>query len=291
MTTIPAGLRRRYLLSAVVGALATGTLAVLVGNALGAAVATRWVAVAALAVAYTLWALGRSLDANHPPVADDVTTTSADEAGTTSAGDGETTVGATAVHGTLGVANGVTLARGWLYAWVAGCLLVAPPTGTAWVWAPALAYGGGAALDWVDGRVAITVGRRSVLGERLDLAFDTMGFLVAPVAAVAWGALPAWYLSISGARYLFKFGCWLRERRGRPVGDLPESTVRRPLAGLQMTVVAFALVPLTPVAVVWPVATTAMVPSLGVFARDYLAVTGRFGKANANETADPPSGT
>jgi len=278
MTAIPASLRRRYLLTALLSALATGTLAALVGNALGAGVATRWVPVAALAVAYTLWALGRSLDANHPPADHD-------------AGGAGTRTGATVVHGTIGVANGVTLARGWLYAWVAGCLLVAPPTETAWAWAPALAYGGGAALDWVDGRVASTVGRRSVLGERLDLAFDTMGFLVAPLVAVAWGALPVWYLSIAAARYLFKLGCWLRERRGLPVGDLPASVVRRPLAGLQMAVIAVALLPPTPGAVVWPVATAAMVPSLAVFARDYLAVTGGFGEPNANETADPPSET
>jgi len=276
MTTAPASLRRRYLLVALVGALATAALAALVGTALGVGVATRWLPLAALAVAYTLWALERDLDANHPPTADP---------GAGSRPDGRV------VYGTIGVANGVTLARGWLYAWVAGCLLVAPPTGTAWAWAPALAYGGGAALDWVDGRVASTIGRRTVLGERLDLAFDTMGFLVAPVVAVAWGALPAWYLSISAARYLFKFGCWLRARRDRPVGDLPASAVRRPLAGLQMAVIAFALLPATPRAVVWPVATAAMVPSLAVFARDYLSVTGWFGKPNANETADPPSET
>jgi CDP-diacylglycerol--glycerol-3-phosphate 3-phosphatidyltransferase len=276
MTTIPTALRRRYVVTALLGVLATGSVAVLAGKALGAAVASRWLPLAALVVAYTLWALGRSLDANHPPAAEP--------------SDG-TRIDGTAVRATLGVANGVTLTRGWLYAWVAGCLLVAPPNGTAWAWAPALAYGGGAALDWVDGRVAQTFGRRSVLGERLDLAFDTMGFLVAPVVAVAWGALPVWYLSISAARYLFKSGCWLRERRGRPVGDLPESAVRRPLAGLQMAVVAFALVPLTPASIVWPIATAAMLPSLAVFARDYLVVTGWFAKPNANETADPSSET
>lgn len=269
MTRIPTALRRRFWGTTAVGAFATGALALAVADALGAATASRWLAVAAAAVAYTLWQLRHSLDANHPP--------SARPEGS--------------IHETLGLANGVTLARGWLYAWVAGGLLVAPPTDTVWLWAPAVAYGGGAVLDYLDGSVADTVGRRTVLGERLDLAFDTLGFLVAPLVAVAWGALPVWYLSISAARYLFRLGTWLRERRGEPVGELPESSVRRPLAGLQMAVIAVALLPATPRAVVWPIATVAMLPSLAVFARDYVVVTGWFAEPNAKEKADRRSET
>jgi len=264
MTTIPTPLRRRFWTTAAAGAVATAAVALAVADALGADTAARWLPVAAATVAYTLWQLRGSLDANHPPDAD----------------------AEASVHDALGLANGVTLARGWLYAWVAGCLLVAPPADTAWLWAPAAAYGGGAVLDSLDGTVARTVGRPTALGERLDLAFDTLGFLVAPLVAVAWGALPVWYLAVSAARYLFKLGTWRRERRGLPVGELPESTVRRPLAGLQMAVIAFALAPATPKSVVWPVATAAMLPSLVVFARDYAAVTGWFAEPNPKEKAD-----
>nr|WP_227132885.1 CDP-alcohol phosphatidyltransferase family protein [Halorubellus salinus] len=280
---MPQGLRRGFRVTVVVAVAATAALAVAVAGAFTVAAAARWLAVAAVPMGYTLWFLHGALGENHQ------------QAPSTRA------EGATepVVYGTLGVANGVTIARGWLFAWVAGCLLVPPSevaSGAAaatavWAWVPAVGYGVGAGLDYVDGALASTVGRRTRLGERLDLAFDTMGFLVAPVVAVAWGALPVWYLSISVARYLFRFGCWVRERRGRPVGDLPPSRVRRPLAGLQMAVVAFALLPVTRPAVAWPVATVAMIPSLAVFARDYLAVTGRFPEANANETPDLQSET
>jgi CDP-diacylglycerol--glycerol-3-phosphate 3-phosphatidyltransferase len=170
----------------------------------------------------------------------------------------------------------VTLGRGWLYAAVAGFLLVVPPTDSVWRWLPVLCYGGGAALDWVDGALARTVGRRSVLGEKLDMAFDTVGFLVAPLVGVVWGRLPLWYLSISVARYLFKAGRGWRRTRGRPVYDLPPSRLRRPLAGLQMAFITAALLPIVPVGAVRVAAAAVVVPSLAVFARDYLVVTGRL---------------
>lgn len=284
MTAVPRALRWRFRVTVVVAVVASAALAVAVADAFSAAAAARWLAVAAVPMGYTLWLLHGSLDENRPPAR------APEEA------EGATGPG---VYWTLGVANSVTLARGWLFAWVAGCLLV-PPTVDAlgaeaatavWAWVPAVGYGIGAGLDYVDGALATTVGRRTRLGERLDLAFDTMGFLVAPVVAVAWGALPVWYLAISAARYLFRFGCWVRERRGQPVGELPPSRVRRPLAGLQMAVVTFALLPVIRPAVAWPVATVAMLPSLAVFARDYLVVTGRFPEANPNETPDLKSET
>lgn len=223
----------------------------------------RWLVGAAAPLAFVVWFLRRSLPLNRPADA---------------SGAGEAVAdGGTAVHGTLGLANGLTVLRGWLFAGVAGFLLFVPAETSAWRWVPALWYGVGVALDWLDGTVARTLSRQTELGRRLDLAFDTMGFLVAPLVGVVWGALPGWYLGISVARYLFRLGCRVRRWRGLPVGDLPESRLRRPLAALQMVVVTVALVPATPAAVVWPVATLAMLPSLAVFGRDYLAVTGRLG--------------
>lgn len=178
--------------------------------------------------------------------------------------------------GGIGVANAVTLGRGALFAAVAGLLLTGPLPGP-WRWAPALLYGAGAGLDAADGAVARELGRRTVLGARLDLAFDTLGFLVAPLVGVAWGRLPAFYLAISAARYLFKLGLWSRRRRGLPVFDLPASRLRRPLAGLQMGFIAVALAPVVPVGTVAAAAAVVVTPSLAVFGRDYLAVTGRVG--------------
>jgi CDP-diacylglycerol--glycerol-3-phosphate 3-phosphatidyltransferase len=182
-------------------------------------------------------------------------------------------------RGSLGLANGVTLFRGGLYAAAAG--FVAVPPAAALGWLPAVSYGAGAALDWVDGFVARTVGGASRLGAKLDLAFDTLGFVVAPLVAVAWVRLPVWYLALSAARFAFKGGVAWRRRRDLPVRDLPESRLRRPLAGFQMAFLSVALAPVLPASLLFAVAPLALAPSLVVFVRDYLVVSGRVGSGEA----------
>jgi CDP-diacylglycerol--glycerol-3-phosphate 3-phosphatidyltransferase len=211
----------------------------LVASATNHATANRWVLVAGVVLAYEVGFLAYHLD------------------------DGTTA---------FALPNLVTLARGGLYAAAAGFLFVPPVSAVRW--APAACYGTGVALDFADGRLARRLGRTTDLGAKLDLAFDTLGFLVAPLVGVVWGRLPAAYLSLSAARYAYRAGIGWRKWRGRPVGDLPESRVRRPLAALQMGVIAVALAPALPVSVVHPLALVAVVPSLAVFGRDYLAVTG-----------------
>ena len=174
----------------------------------------------------------------------------------------------------FGLANAVTLVRGALYAVVAGFVVAPPETALAWV--PALCYGTGVALDNLDGSVARTVGRETEIGRRLDMAFDTFGFVAAPLVAVLWGLLPVWYLSISAARYVFRGAVWLRRARGLPVGDLPDSDLGKYLAGVQMGFVTVALVPPAPTELVWTIAPVVLAPSLAVFTRDYLAVSGRL---------------
>jgi CDP-diacylglycerol--glycerol-3-phosphate 3-phosphatidyltransferase len=285
---LPASLRRRWWLAVGVAVLAAGLVVVAVTRSFTPVDGVLWLCGAAVPTGYTLWVLRRSLGLNHPPESASGTDGVADERSESAARAGASrTDGGKRLYPTLGLANGITLGRGWLYAGVAGFLLVVPPAESVWRWLPALWYGTGILLDWVDGAVARSVSRRTVLGERLDLAFDTLGFLVAPLVGVVWGALPVWYLAISAARYLFKFGCWLRRRRGLPVYDLPESRLRRALAGLQMVFIAAALLPVTPPAVVWPAATVVMTPSLVVFARDYFVVSGRLREANANRNPDP----
>lgn len=217
----------------------------------GASVAVRWAIPTAAVAVVVLTYCYRLLDHNHPAGA------------------------SRAVFDSLGVANHVTLLRGGLFAAVAGFAALEP---TRWVaWFPALLYGTGSALDWIDGFLARVNGRTTVLGAKLDVAFDSLGFVVAPVVAVVWGRLPVWYLSLSVARYLFLAGTAWRRRRGRPVFDLPESRLRRPLAGFQMAFITFALAPLVPATTVYALAVVALPPSLLVFARDYLVVSGHVG--------------
>lgn len=269
MTEVPVGLRRRWWLAALVATAGAGVVAVAATRAFTASVAATWLAAAAVPLAYTLWFLRRSLASNYP------------------SGDDAVTDGGSRVYPTLGVANGLTLTRGWLYAGVAGFALAVPPLESQWRWLPGLWYGSGVLLDWADGTVARALSRRTVLGERLDMAFDTLGFVVAPVVGVVWSQLPVWYLSVSAARYLYRFGCWTRRARGYYVGDLPESRIRRPLAAAQMVFISVALLPASDPSLVRPLALLAMLPTLAVFLRDYLAVTGRFGDTNANASRGP----
>jgi CDP-diacylglycerol--glycerol-3-phosphate 3-phosphatidyltransferase len=262
--TVPHSLRGQWWLTAVVFTLAAVGVCAAATAQFSAAVAGMWALAAALPLGYALWLLRRSLALNGPP------------SGSLRAD------GGTRVYATLGLANGLTLTRGWLYAAVGGFLLVVPPVDSAWRVLPALWYGTGAALDWIDGFVATRFDRRTELGARLDLAFDTMGFLVAPLVAVVWGQLPVWYLSLSAARYVYRAACWARRYRGLPVADLPESRVRRPLAGLQMAFIALALAPATSPALVATVAPVPLVASLAVFCRDYLVVAGHLRRGQAS---------
>ena len=191
----------------------------------------------------------------------------------------EPTDGSTARGGgprLFGLANGVTLVRGAFYATVAGLVVAPSDAGVAWI--AAAGYGVGVLFDGLDGRVARTIGTETEIGRRLDMAFDTFGFVAAPLVAVGWGVLPVWYLSLSAARYVFRGAVGLRRARGRPVYDLPDSDLGKYLAGVQMCFLTLALAPVVPTPAVRTVAPIVLAPSLAVFARDYLVVSGRVSR-------------
>lgn len=248
-STLGRRLRIEWLGAAGVAVVGLALGARFVSGAASPAAGRRWLLVAGVVLTYELWYVRHLL----------------------ARGDGR----AALPGGSLGPANAVTILRGMLYAAAAGFLFV-PPSGPALRWAPGICYGAGAALDFVDGSLARRNGQVTEVGRRLDHAFDTLGFLVAPLVGVAWGRLPVWYLSLSAARYVFRTGEWWRRLTGRPVHPLPESRLRRRLAAFQMAFIAVALVPVLPASVVHPAATVALVPSLSLFLRDWLAVSGRF---------------
>jgi CDP-diacylglycerol--glycerol-3-phosphate 3-phosphatidyltransferase len=181
----------------------------------------------------------------------------------------------------LGVATQLTLFRGLLLVALAGVALQRPQPGpgVGWLaWAPGALYTTAALLDLVDGYVARRRREQSSLGSRLDTGLDALGLVLGPGAAVLLGRLPAAYLLVGAAYYLFNLNLWLRLRAGRPV--FPERVVisryTRMYAGYQMGLVATALFP-----VVGPPGTTLaaalfMVPSLSLFFRDWLLTTGRM---------------
>jgi CDP-diacylglycerol--glycerol-3-phosphate 3-phosphatidyltransferase len=174
----------------------------------------------------------------------------------------------------MGAANALTLFRGLLVAFLAGFVVTPPDSVSAWL--PGVLYGLVALGDFVDGAVARRVGAETVLGARLDMAVDSLGFLVGSLVGLATGRLPVWYLSVAVARYVYRLARFVRRVRGRPVGSLPSSRVRRPLAAFQMAFLTFALLPLVEPSVVVPLATVAMVPTLAGFGRDWLYVAGHL---------------
>jgi len=237
-----------------VGALCLGAA---VGAAFPADEMTRWAlhpaAVAGLCWAGQFWLAGRGLDVNQ--------------------------LAGSPYRHLFGLANAITLARGGLYAVVAGFVVVPATTTLAWV--PALCYGVGVVLDKLDGVVARSVGEETHLGQRLDMTADTFGFVAAPLVAVLWGRLPVWYLAISAARYVYLAAIHYRRRRGRPTYDRPDSDLGKYLAGVQMVFITIALVPAVPSGVVFAVAPAVLTPSLAVFVRDFLYVSGRLPRGQA----------
>jgi CDP-diacylglycerol--glycerol-3-phosphate 3-phosphatidyltransferase len=174
----------------------------------------------------------------------------------------------------LSAATWVTIARGLLISIVAGFALGLPPVGRA-RWLPGTIYAVAALADRLDGALARRAGRVTALGAKLDVTTDAVGLLVAPLVGVRWGRLPPWYLALAFAYPLFRVALRLRRARGLPL--FPERLRLDPrarfFAGVQMTVVAVALLPLLPRALMWTAATVAMLPTLALFAGEWRLVT------------------
>jgi CDP-diacylglycerol--glycerol-3-phosphate 3-phosphatidyltransferase len=177
----------------------------------------------------------------------------------------------------IGAATALTLTRGLLLGAIAGCVPL-PPRGLV-AWAPGILYTTAALADLVDGYLARRLGQESSLGGRLDVALDALGLLIAPIAAVVLGRLPPWYLLLGAAYYLFQAALRLRRRRGLPLYEdrLRPTPHARMFAGYQMGLVATALFPVLGPPGTSITATLFMVPTMALFGREWLVVTGRLG--------------
>jgi CDP-diacylglycerol--glycerol-3-phosphate 3-phosphatidyltransferase len=222
-----------------------------------------WLVLSAVVLAYQLWVLWRGLPTNRR------------------AGEPE-------LLPSLGPGNAMTLARGLLVACLAGFLLLPPPPG--WLaWIPGLLYLLADIADLLDGYLARLSRHVTRLGEMLDMSFDGLGVLVAALLALRYAQVPAWYLIVALARYLFLSGLWLRRRRGLPVNDLPSSISRRLFAGLQMGYLAFVLLPVFSPPSTFIAAGLFAIPFLAGFLRDWLLVSGfpAFGNAGLGQFVGP----
>lgn len=189
-------------------------------------------------------------------------------------------VEASPLYRSLGWGNRLTILRGGLIALTGGFLFM--PLGNA-AWLPALLYTLAAVLDRVDGYVARRSRQVSLLGNELDIRFDALGLLIAPLLAISWGKLHPSYLLLSSAYYIYQWALQARRNQELPIHPTPPNPLRRTLAGFQMGFVATALWPLLN-----PVFTTIagvafMLPVLFGFIVDWLVVCGNVSARAATE--------
>ncbi|MGZ4958225.1 MAG: CDP-alcohol phosphatidyltransferase family protein [Methylomonas sp.] len=175
----------------------------------------------------------------------------------------------------LGWGNRLTILRGGLIALTGGFLFQKPDAAFN-VLAPAVLYSIAAVLDRLDGFVARRNRQASLLGNELDISFDALGLLVAPVLAIGYDKLHWSYLLLSTAYYFYEWALHYRRNRGLPVYELPANPLRRTLAGFQMGFIAVALWPLLDPRLTTIAGIAFMLPVLFGFVVDWFVVTGRF---------------
>jgi CDP-diacylglycerol--glycerol-3-phosphate 3-phosphatidyltransferase len=181
---------------------------------------------------------------------------------------------------TLGAANWITLLRAGAIVGLAGILpwplSRGPSLPSSLLWAAGMVYLGLSLADLLDGLVAKKQERETELGRRLDIESDAAGLLVASLVAVALHRLPAAYLLVGLAYYLFVLGIWLRRKRGLPVVALRPRPYARIIAGFQMGLVGMALLPIFNPVFTDAAAIIFMAPLLIGFLKDWLMVSCRM---------------
>ena len=126
------------------------------------------------------------------------------------------------LHSTLGYGTWLTIIRGALIAVLAGYLFQPWPESQFFPgrlsWAPGLLYITASILDYTDGRIARACRHETRLGAFLDINLDALGLLIAPLVAVWYGQLPAVYLSVGFAFYVYRVAIRLRKKLSRRDG-------------------------------------------------------------------------
>lgn len=173
----------------------------------------------------------------------------------------------------IGAGNAVTLGRGLLISLMAGFLFMPWPSG--WVaWIPGLLYTLSVVADYLDGYLARITNHTTELGSYLDMEYDVLGMIIAPVLAVWYGQLPLWYLVVSVARYAYIGVEWWQQKQGKQLHEINDSLYRRLIAGCQMVFVFIVLIPVYNPPETHIAAAAIMLPLLLSFTRDLLVMTG-----------------
>jgi CDP-diacylglycerol---glycerol-3-phosphate 3-phosphatidyltransferase len=241
-------LHKRWLIFTLTSILALGGIFVLLFNAWEPHNSIRWLITSSIGLSVLLWVLWQNLDQNYRP-------------------------GEVSLLPTFGPGNSLTLLRGTLLAMLAGFLFLPQPENIL-TWSPAIIFTLAIAADFFDGFAARVSNHVTRLGEALDMKLDGVGVLIAIILAVQYGSLPAWYLLVASARYLYLAGIYIREKKAYPVYELPPSIRRRAFAGLQMGFVS---------AMLWPIFTPPgtsvaalifAIPFLSGFLLDWLYASG-----------------
>ncbi len=166
----------------------------------------------------------------------------------------------------FGWANRVTLVRAVLVAVVAGVFTTPEIINRHGIVLASLALAA-IALDGLDGWLARMVDDATRFGARFDMEVDALLILVLSVAVLLADRAGAWVLAIGGVRYVFvlagKLLPWLQ-------GDLPPSTWRKAVCVAQGIVLALALVPWLPAALVQSALALSLAALVHSFGRDTL---------------------
>jgi phosphatidylglycerophosphate synthase len=179
------------------------------------------------------------------------------------------------LYNKLGWGNRLTILRGGLIALTGGFLFLNQDN-TFNILLPATFYTSAAILDRLDGFVARRSKQVSLLGNDLDISFDALGLVIAPLLAINLGKIHWSYLVLSAAYYIYQWGLQRRHRLGLVVHVLPPNPLRRTLAGFQMGFVSIALWPLLNPTLTTIASLAFMLPVLFGFVADWWVVSGRL---------------
>lgn len=247
-------LQREWLLYAGFSAVFLGALFWLLRRTLGAGLPERWLLAAGALTLYQVLFLWRHLSENHLKENEAL------------------------LFSNLGLANWLTIIRAVFTAALSGFLLGPWPQG--WLaWLPSILYLVSSIMDYLDGFAARVTGRTTVLGERLDMMWDSAALLFAAALAVRYGQAPVPFLLVGLARYFYLAGLWWLGRQRRQVYDLLPSRIRRPFAGMMMGFVAVILMPVYAPPATLVASVLFMIPFLIEFSWDWLTVSGQIHRA------------